>query len=257
MKRVFVLLLACFMVLMLCGCDSSEHIKLTQDESDAIAQYSAYLIMKYDTRKTHTEKLLDEKQLKEVYEERAKEEQENNKVTPTQEPTPTLLSEPAHDVDNKTGQEEVTPSVTVTPEPVPVFETLSECYDNKFKVAFSKYTIGDSFRSDLEYFSLNAPEGQKLVVTEYMITNDSSKDMVYSAADYDVSYILKSDKNTYKPRMSLIANDLLLLEKKLAPGESTSGVLVFFIDEDDTPKSVVVSNPDISPDKIYEITINN
>jgi len=252
------------MVLLLSGCDSSEHIKLTQEESDAIAQYSAYLIMKYDTHKTHKEKLLDEKQLKEVYEERAKEEQEKNLLSPTVSPTPTLIPEPTEaasetdkDSPDITPEVSVTPTAEVTPEPIPVFESLSECFDNKFEVAFSKCYVGDSFRSDLEYFSLSAPKGQTLVVTEFIITNDSSKDMTYTPNDFDVSFKLVSDKNTYKPKMSLIKNDLLLLEKKLAPGESTSGILVFFVEEDDTPKSVVVTNPDISPDKIYEITINN
>ena len=258
MKKGIVLILACFMMLVLGGCDSGEHIPLTPEESDAIAQYSAYLIMKYDTRKTHKEKLLDEKQLKDAYKEIAAEEAEENgtlSVTPTPSPTPV----PERDLKTpEVDPPEVTPAEPIEiPDEKSGFESLGECFENKFKVSFVKSTIGESYRSELEYFSLNAPEGQKLLVTEFSILNESSKELTFATKDYNVAYKLISDKKTYKPKMSLIANDLLLLEKKLAPGESTSGILVFFIDKDDTPKSVVVTNTDISSDKSFVITLNN
>ncbi|MCR5432753.1 MAG: DUF4352 domain-containing protein [Lachnospiraceae bacterium] len=254
MKKGFVLILAGFMVFLLTACDSGEHIKLTQEESDAIAQYSAYLIMKYDNNKSHKEKLLDEKQLKEAYEERAAEEEENNPVkedpTPTPSPVPTETVNP-----EQTAPETAEP--TATPEPKPVFESISECYNNKFEVLFVESTSGKSYKGDDEYLSVYAPDGQKMVVAKFSIRNDSSQDQVFATKNFNTSYKLISDKNTYKPKMSLITNDLLLLEKKLAPGESTSGILVYFIDEEDTPMSIIVTNTDISPDKIYEITINH
>ncbi len=257
-KKGIVLALACLMVFVLTACESGEHINLTQEESDAIAQYSAYLIMKYDTRKTHKEKLLDEKQLKKAYEERAAEEAEKNPVKKDPTPVPTEAPEKV------TPTAEVTPEITepaeVTPtaEPAkPAFESLSECYDNKFEVLFSKSIVGESYKGDNEYLSVYAPDGQKLVVTEFIIRNGSSQDLNFKTSDFKVEYKLISDKKTYKPKMSLITNDLLLLEKKLTPGESTSGILVYFIDNDEIPKSVVVTNTDLSPDKIYEITINN
>ena len=148
-------------------------------------------------------------------------------------------------------------ATTEIPEEKPAFESLGECFNNDFKVSYIKSIVGDSYRSELEYFSVNAPEGQKIRVTEFNIINDSSKDFTFATNNYNVAYKLISDRKTYRPKLSLIANDLLLLEKKLAPGESTSGILVFFIDMDETPKTLIVTNPDISPDKTFEITINN
>ena len=239
-KKGIVLALACLMVFVLTACESGEHINLTQEESDA------------------KEKLLDEKQLKKAYEERAAEEAEKNPVKKDPTPVPTEAPEKV------TPTAEVTPEITepaeVTPtaEPAkPAFESLSECYDNKFEVLFSKSIVGESYKGDNEYLSVYAPDGQKLVVTEFIIRNGSSQDLNFKTSDFKVEYKLISDKKTYKPKMSLITNDLLLLEKKLTPGESTSGILVYFIDNDEIPKSVVVTNTDLSPDKIYEITINN
>ncbi len=254
MKKGLVLILAGFMVFLLSACESGEHINLTREESDAIAQYSAYLIMKYDTRKTHKEKLLDDKQLKQAYEERAAEEAEKN---PTPIPTPT--PEPTSREKNTEVDEGRTlpASPTEAPQTKPSFETLDECFDNKFKVLYKKSTIGESYKGDNEYLSIQAPDGQKMIVVEFEITNGSSKEQTFNTKDFNVSYKLVSDKSSYKPKLSLITNDLLLLEKKLAPSESTSGILVFFFGNSETPKSVIVSNPDISPDKIYEITINN
>ena len=89
MKKGLVLILAGVLVFLLTACESGEHIKLTQEESDAIAQYSAYLLMKYDTRKTHKEKLLDQKELKQAYADMAAEEAEKNPAKPTPSATPT------------------------------------------------------------------------------------------------------------------------------------------------------------------------
>ena len=257
MKKGLVLLLACLMVFLMTACESGEHISLTEDESNAIAQYSAYLIMKYDTRKTHKEKLLDEKELKQAYADRAAEEEKNNPATPTPSATPAPeTKEPVVDV-KVPETEPAEPTVTPTPEPKPTFDSLSECFDNKFKVSFLKTTIGASYQSDYEFFSVNAPEGQKLVVAEFSITNDSSQDQTFALKNFAVSFKLVSDRKSYNPKLSLIANDLLLLEKKLAPSESTSGVLLFFIDDGEKAEKLVATNPDISLDKVFEITINN
>ncbi len=245
------------MVLFLTACDSAEHIKLTQDESDAIAQYSAYLIMKYDTRKTHKEKLLDQKQLKEAYEERAAAEEEANPVKKDPTPTPTPLPEMSQPVTEITPDVEEPVETVVKTESKPAFDSLSECYDNKFEVLYLKSYIGDSYMGDNEYSPVVAHDGQLLVVTEFSIRNSSSKDLEFKTSDFKTTYKLNGALKSYKPKISLISNDLLLLEKKLASGESTSGILVFVIDANDTPKSVTVTNTDISPDKIYEITLKN
>ena len=255
MKKGLVLLLACMMVLLLSACESGEHISLTEDESNAIAQYSAYLIMKYDARKTHKEKLLDEKELKQAYADRAAEEEKNNPTpTPSATPVPEVKRP---DTDVKVPDTEQPAEPTPTPEPKPTFDSLSECFDNKFKVSYLKTTIGTSYQSDYEFFSVNAPEGQKLVVTEFSISNDSSQDQTFALKNFAVSFKLVSDRKSYNPKLSLIANDLLLLEKKLTPNENTNGVLLFFIDDGEKAEKLVVTNPDISLDKNFEITINN
>ena len=258
MKKGLVLFLACFMILVLSACESGEHIPLTPEESDAIAQYSAYLIMKHDARKTHKEKLLDEKQLQEEYEERAAAEAEENpkkEDTTTPEPTKAVAPEKTDKVDPVS--EVVTPEPTATPVPKPEFGSLSECYDNKFEVLFSKCIIGESYVNDSEVFNLTAHEGKKFVVLEFTINNNSSQKMTFDSTKFNVSYKLISEKRTNKPKTTLVANEISLFKKDFEPKESTSGVLIFEIDKDDTPKTVVVTNPDISPDKTYEITINN
>ena len=258
LKKGIAIVLALIMVLGTCGCDSGEHIALTQEESDAIAQYSAFLLLKYDQRKTHKEKLLDEKQLKEVYAERAAEEEKNNPVTP--QPTPSPVPEKAGETDEQGSapKQESGSDVTPTPDASPRFDSLGECYDGKFDVAYLESFVGASYKGENETLAINAKDGQKLVIVEIAITNGSSQEQTFRTKDYNVSYKLVGDIKTYKPELSLIANDLSLnYEKKLAPGESTSGILLFIIDSKESAKKVVVTNPDVSSDKIYEITINN
>ncbi len=259
MKKGLVLILAGVLVFLLTACESGEHIKLTQEESDAIAQYSAYLLMKYDTRKTHKEKLLDQKELKQTYADMAAEEAEKNPAKPTPSATPTPEIEKPDKTDTTVTKPEVTPEAdpTPTPEPKPKFDSLSECFDNSFEVLFTKSFVGGSYLSDLEALDVTAREGKKFVVLEFLITNDSSQKVVFDSGKFKVKYRLKTDNKSYDPITTLIANEITLFKKELAPNESTSGVLLFEIDKNDTPNTVVVSNIDISPDKIYEITINN
>lgn len=280
MKRISVFILILAMTVALVGCDES-HIALTQEESDAIAQYSAYLMLKYDQNKTFSRKLLDYDDYTELVSELSDEGQADipvpvsettpvpTEVVPTQQPTaapqePTEVPQQSDvtPVITDTVTPEVTPEATPTqelPTPVPEegYNTIGECYDNKLEVQYIQSNICDSYRSDLEYFSITPPDGQKLLVVDFKLINTSSTDITFKSSDYNTVYRLYFDGKKYKePRLTLIANDLMLLNTTIKSGESTNAVLIYFVEDADSSMTLKVSNDDISTEKSYCITIN-
>lgn len=273
MKRISVLILILAMTAALVGCDES-HIALTQEESDAIAQYSAYLMLKYDQNKTFSRKLLDYDDYTELVSELSDEGQADipvpaseatpvaAEVTPTPEPTDVPQQSDVTPVITDTVTPEVTPEATPaqelpTPVPEDVYDTIGECYDNKLEVQFIQSNMCDSYRSDLEYFSITPPEGQKLLVVDFKLINTSSTDITFKSSDYNTVYRLYlGDKRYKEPRLTLIANDLMLLNTTIKSGESTNAVLIYFVEDTDSNMTLKVSNDDISTEKSFCITIN-
>ena len=68
-KTIRLLLILLSSVFLLAGCASAEYIALTDEESDAIAQYCAYLMLKYDKNEVEKRKLLEVKELQDIYKE--------------------------------------------------------------------------------------------------------------------------------------------------------------------------------------------
>lgn len=284
MKRISIVLLILVVSFALVGCDEN-HITLTQSESDAIAQYSAYLMLKYDQNKTLKNKLLDYSDYDDLVASREAEEIPEPTSEPLPTPVPTavptavptdvpqqdgrIAPEPTEvpagetdgsDVTVPAGTDEITPEPTVAPttEPAPVerFNSIGECYNNKLEIQFVKGTVCDSYRSELEYFSINPPKGQKLLVVDFKLVNTSSTNLSFKSSDYNTVYRLYTDGKSYKePRLTLIANDLCLLNTNIEAGQSMDAVLIYFIEDEASPMTIKVSNKDISEDKTYDIII--
>ena len=97
MKKLGFLITTLIVSLMLSAC-SSDYIEISEDESNAIAQYCAHLLLKNDKNKVAERKLLDIDELEDYY-------MELHKDDPTPTPTPV--------------EEDVTPTPTDEPEETP------------------------------------------------------------------------------------------------------------------------------------------
>lgn len=267
MKRLRVLALCLAAALILSAC-SEQHITLTEDESNAIAQYSAHLIMKADKNKLYQNKLLDPNDLEKEIAARAEALSiENSRVKPgeiipTPSPVPTPEPEQPEDVPSET--EDVDNSdVEVTEPEVTEPVELSDLFDkDTFDVTYKTYSLSEEYKSDTEYFSISAPEGQKILIVSMNVKNKTDKTVKFTSTDYDVQYSVSLSvpgKNTsnVEPRISLLSNDARFMNDPIKSGDSKEIVLLFFVDKNVThiDFKVLGDYSNDSKGKTYQINI--
>ncbi len=236
--------------MLLCGCASEPQYNLTDAESDAIAQYSAYLLLKYDKNKRAERKLLDKKELEAIY-------NEGNEVTEAVTPTPTS-SEP--DVTTPTPTEE--PKVTDTPEPTPeitpepknLAESLTKLYGkDDFTVEYGYYKLSSRYVEN-EYSVITPKDGEQVLALYFLIKNTSKETKKFVSKDSKVSYFLHCDNgDVLGPQICALPNDIQFLNDDIAAGGSYDAVLLFFVNEEE--KTYTLDAKD-NTGLEYEIKIN-
>ncbi len=240
MKKVSFLFLLIFLSVILTAC-SSEYISITEDESNAIAQYCSYLLIKYDKNHRDDIRLLDEKKLEEEIAKRKAEEEKNNPTSvPTEvpeEPTPTVTEAP-----NEPDEPAVTDEPTAEPSAGPIIpesdvDSIAEAGEiTGFTVDYRKYGLTDSYTNEGEFYSFSAPEGKKLCVFEFVITNTGSKDATFDAISYGLSYKLHTEAGIiHKSELSLFTDDIQFYDLSIKAGETAHATLIFYVNPDEVP----------------------
>ncbi|MCR5324591.1 MAG: DUF4352 domain-containing protein [Lachnospiraceae bacterium] len=233
MKKLKLLLLAFVLALTVGGCSLGEpEIKLTEEESDAIAQYCAHLIMKYGAKDLYQEKLLDKNDYKDAVKERQAE--LNPSPTPTTAPEPSQEAQTDKDTDTDKGNEQQDDQ---KPEPVVIpaasAGNASSLFDPSiFEVSVSNKVFTKNYKSDLEFFTLSAPAGKFVAAFSIDVKNISSQKKVFDYNNYNVQFQLVIDgKKSISPEISLLSNDFRFTRSEIASNGVFSGVIVFFVDE--------------------------
>ena len=235
MKKFRLIFLSVVLALIFTGCSLGEpQIKLTEEESDAIAQYCAHLIMKYGAKELYNEKLLDKKDYEEAVKER--EAELNPSPVPTKEPSPTPTPQPEDGQDkgdeggsDKQDDQKTEPVIT----PAPAAADASALFDPSiFEVSVSDKVFTKNYKSDLEYFTLSAPAGKFVAAFTIDVKNISSQKKVFDYNNYDVQFQLIVDgSKSISPEISLLSNDFRFTRSEIASNGVFSGVIVFFVDE--------------------------
>ena len=227
-----------FLSVFLTACSGNDNIRITEEESDAIAQYCSYLLIKYDKNHRENIRLLDVKDLNAEIKERKKAEEEANmpKVTPSPVPMPTA----APDVPDEGGDVTPTPGsgeAVVTEPPEPECVSIAEAGGIEgFAVEYLKHGIADSYTNTGEFYSFSAPPGKKLCVVEFEIKNTSGKDAEFNAASYGLTYRLFSEGGkAHGPELSLFSDDIQFFGSNIKPGESAHATLIFYVSPDEVP----------------------
>lgn len=213
MKKAGILLTLVLLVLCLSGCGST--YELTDDENSEIAEYCAYLLLKYD--KKYEPSLLDRSDIPtETVEE----------PEPLPEPTPEPTPEPIPEDQSETGSEDAEP-----PEEVKVI-TLSDVVAEKgIGVEYRDFTISDEYNGDVDFYNISAGKGQKVLALRFTVTNLKDKAVKFDLSDNDVSYGLALGKKSIDSTLSILDNDLHFMQAKLKKGQSCEAVLIYMIDE--------------------------
>ena len=242
MKKVYVLCLLIILSVILTAC-SNEYLSITEDESDAIAQYCSYLLIKYDKNHRAGIRLLDKRELKEELKKRAEEEAKNN---PTPTPAPTeepVTPEPAvTDTPIGVDDNEVTPEPTEVPTgEAAVPESDAASIEDAggitgFTISYNRYGLTDSYTNEGEFYSFSAPEGKKLCVVEFGITNTGSSDRKFDAISYGMSYKLYTESGkSHKSELSLFTDDIQFFDLTIKAQETAHATLIFYVTPDETP----------------------
>lgn len=231
MKKLGLLITAVILSMLLSAC-SSDHIEISEEESNAIAQYCAHLLLKNDKNKVAERKLLDIDELEDYYKELHK-----NDPTPTPTPTEDVTPVP-------TDEPEETPAPTeaeVTPTEAPAeeidrAETLTELYGMEdFTVEFKSVSLTKTY-SENAYSTLSAKEGENICAVEFAIRNIGSETLKFVSSGSKVAYALYcANGDIYAPSLSMLGNDIQFLNDKIEKDEQYTAVLLFIINEDDVP----------------------
>ena len=241
MKKVSILCLMIFLTVFLTACSGNDNISITEEESDAIAQYCAHLIIKYDKNHRDSIRLLDLKDLEKEIKECEKEEAKNNPTpTPTAAPTPTPNPDEPAEGDITPTPEAGEPVVTEAPEPE--CASIAEAGGIEgFAVDYVKYGLADSYTNAGEFYSFSAPAGKKLCVVEFSITNNTGADAKFDAVSYGLSYRLASEGGKmHGPELSLFADDIQFYNSSIKKGESAHATLIFYVSPDEAPQYLEV-----------------
>lgn len=230
MKKLYTISILVMVLLLVTGCSTGGY-PLTQEESDAIAQYSAHLLLKYSKNNIYTDKLMDKKD----YEETLVTPKPTEAATPTPKPTATIAPTEIPEDEN----DESTPTPLPTEEPAKPTESvvvednkldsLSEIFGNDYDVTYVKHYIGESF-SENSFLTLSAPEGKQLCIVTLNIKNNSKKTSRIKAENIKVAYMLyNGSKLTDTAELSLLSNDIQFLDDDIEAGKSMEAVILFYI----------------------------
>lgn len=231
MKRrssIFFLCILCTAML-LSGCASAT--PLTDAERDAIAEYVAYLLLKYD--KDYESRLVEKvtvtdnpSMVEEEFTVIGQEEENSEDTSSTENPSENKdgsTNVPGGDTQTEGNGEEPAEQETVD---------LAALFAVKgIKVSFDGYQEYSSYPEEETFFPLIASKGKKLAVMKFSIENQSEQEQKFLADD-KIRYRIDLDAETsLKPDITLLDNDLQYVDTVLKPKEKMETVVVFTVEE--------------------------
>ena len=197
-------------MLLLGGCSSVSN--LSNNEIELVAEYIAGTMLKYD--KNYEEALVEvegyKEEVKAVWESQPL---STPTLTTTPTPTPTITTTTSDEVEN-----------TATAN-----SSMDEVIgDDKVEVKYKSNKTYTSFPKNSKYFSVDAAEGNELIVITFELENQSTQTKVIDLINKDINYQLRiGNKTLYKPLLTLLTNDVQFLNITLEPNTTTEAVLVF------------------------------
>ncbi len=237
-KKVIGLLVFVLMAGFLTGC--TETIDLSEDENDAIAEYAAELLLKYDS--TYTSKYKEAGYPTEASSEDT-EEDSSNQEADTEEPTTQEGSteDSTHETTQASTEATTEVGADVSTEggdnsEATVENDLAKIIGmNELSIVYDTYIIVDKYPSiDTEgaFISIEAPEGMKLIIVNFKINNSTANPVEINLADKDIGYkIVLNDTKVAQPMVTILMNDLGALNSTIAPNSTSDAVLVFQISD--------------------------
>lgn len=202
-------------VLLISGCGTQMY-ELTEDEETLITQYAAYAIGKHNIRQK--DGMTSDKPQEE---DTTKKEQKPQEDSKGQQDT-----QAASESGGEQGSGE---NLSNYPE-VSLADALG-C-DTSLKITYKGYKVFDAYKEG-NYFSVNAGEGNTLLVMNFVITNSGKKTVKYDTSSLkNTFYGMFDGSNRIGEKMTFSNKELSSSTVKLKAGKKTSAVMLFEIAKD-------------------------
>ncbi len=217
-RRFSVITAAALLMVSLTGCAENQIPDLSGEEIQAIGEYVAVTMMKYDMN--HRSRLMDLTVPDADYVPESSAE--------TQEPEDASGMAPVDDtpVVNSSGKEEQSAVPSYTLEEV---AGLPEGVE----VAFTERGIYDNYPEEGDFFSLNASAGKKLLVLHFSISNTGEQEQNVDILDSGAVFNVTVNETYTRRALTVMAlNDLSAYEGTVAAGEKADAILVIEVDTD-------------------------
>jgi hypothetical protein len=216
MKRLL-LILVLLLSLALTGC--MQKYTITDEKSDAMAEYMAGLLLEND--KNYNQDLIPMDDIK--ADEAAQDSGTSKEDAGTSDTAPTKT--PGNDTDSAADNADTKENYS-----------LNEVIGVKnFDIKFKAYKLTDTYpeKPESAYFSLSPRHGYQLLVVSFSVENTSAKTKTFDLSSKDIIYQLNINSGTiYKPQFTLLVNDLKYINIKIKGGATKEAVLAFEVSKD-------------------------
>lgn len=234
------------MALLLSGC-GSDFPNLTDEQAEAIGEYAAVTLLKYDANSRS--RLVDLSQVEEEPEVETKPgaekkpevvEPEVPKEPETDRPAEPKPPENAVEVENM----------------VASIEEFLELPDGVF-ISYKEYEMCQSYQEgENVYFALEASEGKELLVAKFDLSNESSEVQEVNLLERHDNYRLTVNESYTRTALTtLLSNDLSTYLGKLEPRTSQEVVLLIEVDEAEAKDVQTISLNLKNESKTYTIQL--
>lgn len=238
MKKRMVLLCSMAMACVMSGCAGSVP-DLTEDESEVISEYAAGILLKYD--KNYAGRLLDTAEMEQAEELWQIREEEKEQGEKQQEQQQAEVEADAEQEQNVADAEVVDRSQeTVTASSI---EEYYEIDGFTFKYAGFELVSGYPESSDdTVYFSMDATEGNMLLVVKFDAENQSGTDQTLDMIEYETRFrIAVNGQSGQNALTTMLLNDLSNYKDTVPAGASVSLVSMIEVPEGTNVESLTMT----------------
>lgn len=228
-KRISVMLSAAMLATMLSGCGNTIP-ELSEEETQQVSEYASAILLSYDT--DYQSRLLDEDEIAEAEAEEARKKaaEEAAKKAAEEEAAAEAEKQAAEDAESGAGE------VTAQAKPIAEFLglegveityqgfELTDFYPAQAEVS----TEGTEAEANLDaFFSMNAAQGDKLVILKFQVSNLSAEDKTVDLLSQNVRFRLSYNGAAKENALTtMLTDDLSTMNAVVAAGSSTEAVLV-------------------------------
>lgn len=209
------------MTLVFAGC-GQQFPQMTEAEEDAVGEYAARLLLKYDAN--HRSRLVDLTEV-EAWEEEQKQKEAQKKKEDTKEPSgmDPVDDTPIVDMSGNTAADNV---------PTNTINNLEEFWDlpEGIQIVYSGYDINDSMEND--FFSVDASEGKKLLLLHFRINNQSASEQEVDILSQNTNIKVTVNGNyTRNTLTTMMTEDLSTYRDGIPAGGSVDTLLMVEVEQ--------------------------